>query len=279
MRSALKSELLRLVKWPAVWSMVVVLLAGIMIGDLVEVVNLHQVSPDVHTTIVNNLTLPGAITSTLKLVYIFSAVLVSILAASSIGSEYSWGTLRPMLASGLSRRRFLMAKFVALVLAALTFVLLPLVMNSLLAIGFAPLLGRPFMSSTVDVAWLGALTSMCARTLLVIMVPMTIAFMFGVLGRSPVLGIGVSLGLMVADQVLQLLLESLGVPWARTVDKMLVGQLSHSLMLHNSFTHVPSFPPGLISQGGATATLLLYAAVSLVLALIVFNRRDVGGPA
>ena len=224
------------------------------------------------------MTLPEIIPTTLDNLSIFAAMMVAILAASAIGNEYGWGTLRPMLATGMPRARFLTAKFVALSVVAVGFVLVPLLINVVIAVPISLAHSMPIMSGTVDAAWFGALAAMIARTLLTLFVPMTIAFLLGLLGRSQAVGVGAALGWMVGEQLVTLLLSTLGVPWARTLANQLPGNAGRSLLRYNAFAAVPRHA-GMMGEAHAVLSLLIYGAVGLVVAVIVFRRRDVHGAA
>lgn len=183
-----------------------------------------------------------------------------------------------MLATGMPRPRFLAAKFLALSCVATVFVLVPLALNTLIAVPVALTHQLPVMSGTVDAAWFGALAAMLARTLLVILVPMTVAFLLGLVGRSQAVGVGAALGWMVGEQLVTLLLSTLGLPWARTLENQLPGNVGRTLLRYNAFTAVTPHA-GTIGQAHAVLSLLTYSAVGLAIAFVVFRRRDVHGAA
>src|SRR5437868_1724112 len=179
MFTLIRMELLKLVKRPMTWILLILLLGGIGFRDLVGFLNVRSVTPDVRESILANLTLPGTLRRTTQFIYFFGSIMLAILAASAIGNEYGWGTLRPLLATGLSRARFLSAKLAALALVALAFVLAPLVMNALLAVPVALLESRPVFPVTVDGPWLGHLAALVGRTYLIVLMPLALAFLVG----------------------------------------------------------------------------------------------------
>ncbi|MGI8687562.1 MAG: ABC transporter permease subunit [Thermomicrobiales bacterium] len=278
MLSLLKMELFKLVKRPMTWVLLLLLCGGTGLTDLIVLHNLSGATPDAYATTLRDLTLPGVIPNMLEGLSIFAAMMAAILAASSIGSEYSWGTLRPMLATGMPRTRFLIAKFLAFSFVAVAFIVVPLLLSALIAVPVALVHHLPVMTGTVDAAWVGALAAMLARTLLTIIVPMTIAFLLGLVGRSQAVGVGAALGWMVGEQLISLLLTTVGQSWARTLDTQLPGNLGRALLRYNTFGAV-AWQAGMMSEGRAALSLLIYGAVGLVVALVVFRRRDIHGAA
>ncbi|MGN6758992.1 MAG: ABC transporter permease, partial [Thermomicrobiales bacterium] len=235
MRSLVQMELLKLVKRPMTWILLILLLGGIGFGNLVAFLNLRTVSPEVHDSILANLTLPGTLTRATEFIYFFGSIMLAILAASAIGNEYGWGTLRPMLATGVPRTRFLTAKLVALAIVAVAFDVLPLIMNAILAVPVALLTNAHIFTGTFDSAWVGHLLALVGRTYLMILVTILIAFLCGLLGRSQAAGIGAALGLLIGEQIVGQLLRGLNLHWATTLVNIFPNRNSQSLLASNVF--------------------------------------------
>jgi ABC-2 type transport system permease protein len=276
MFTLVRMELLKLVKRPMTWVLIVLLLGGIGFGDLVVLLNLQSVTPEVRESILANLTLPDTLRRATQFIYIFGSIMLAILAASAIGSEYSWGTLRPLLATGVPRPRFLIAKLLALAIVALPFVILPLAMNAILAVPVGLLGDHAVFVGTLDTAWFGHLAALVGRTYLLVLMPMALAFLIGLVGRSQAAGIGAALGLMIGSQVVSAVLLSLGLDWARAVVDLFPLQSSQTLLNYNTFGPVTA-EPGALGEGRALLTLGLYAVVCAVVSLLIFRRRDIRG--
>ncbi|MCA1725062.1 MAG: hypothetical protein LC748_12600, partial [Thermomicrobia bacterium] len=107
MQALLKMELFKLLKRPMTWALLLLLCGGAGLTDLIVMHNLSGATPNVYAKTLRSLTLPGIIPNALEGLSLFAAMMAAILAASSIGNEYGWGTLRPMLATGMPRARFL----------------------------------------------------------------------------------------------------------------------------------------------------------------------------
>lgn len=278
MGSLLRMELLKLVKRPMTWILLILLLGGIGFGDLVAFLQINRVSADVRAAILGNLTLPGTLTRASEFIYFFGTIMLSILAASAIGGEYSWGTLRPMLATGVPRLRFLAAKLVALAIVAVAFDVLPLIMNAILAAPVGLLANGPVFTGPFDAAWVGHLLALAARTYLMILVAILIAFLVSLLARSQAAGIGTALGLVIGELVVVQLLGSLNLTWATTLVNIFPNRNSQSLLAYNVFGPVER-SGGVLSQAHSLVTLAVYCLVCIAIALAVFRRRDIGGAA
>lgn len=277
MASLVRMELLKLVKRPMTWVLAILLHTVIGLGPVGGVLELRNLDEAARTDMLNHLTLPGIIPWFGQTLYLFASLMMAILAASTIGSEYSWGTLRPFLATGISRARFLAAKLSALALVGLAFTALPLLLCALLAVPIAITHGRPAIGFTIDLAWLLDLVAIVGRYYLAIMIPALIAFLIGLAGRSQAAGIGAALGLLISEQVISTLLLSLGLDWAKTVVNFLPGQNSLTLVGNYSTFGPPVNPPDIPGEWRIIATLCTYGIGCLLVAFIIFRRRDVRG--
>ncbi len=206
-------------------------------------------------------------------------LLLLILAASFVGSDYQWGLSRGLLARDPRRGRYLLAKLLALVLLAGALVLLSLPLGMLCAWSASAALGLPFQSGLAVwpdvlrgalIAWLGlwpylALATMC-----------------GTLGRSAATGIAATLGYWLLEiglgfiSVFQMLgalgqflytfslAQSVGA-WTEETRR------AFNLELGQTFGQVGVVFPDLLR---ATLQLLLYTVIFLLLAWWSLRRRD-----
>jgi ABC-2 type transport system permease protein len=274
-----RMELLKIVKRPMTWVLGVLLHGGIGFGIVLGFLNLRSVDADLREEMLRDLTLPGIIPWADDLLYVFGSIMLAILAASVIGSEYSWGTLRPFLATGMPRTRFLAAKLLSLATVGLAFTILPLLMCALLAVPIALANDRPILAATVDLPWLLDLAALVGRCYLTVMVPTIIAFLVGLAGRSQAAGIGAALGLLIGEQIVSSLLLSLGLEWANRVIDLLPGRNSQLLVGYYSSLGPADIPAGLLGEGRALATLAAYGLACVVVALVIFRRREYRGAA
>ena len=135
---------------------------------------------------------------------------------------------------------------------------------------------RPVFPVTVDGPWLGHLAALIGRTYLIVLMPLALAFLVGLVGRSQAAGIGAALGLMIGEQVVAALLLNLGLDWTRAVVDLLPARSDQALLTHNTFGPV-AVEPGALGEGRALLTLALYSVVCLAIAVVVFRRRDIRG--
>jgi ABC-2 type transport system permease protein len=279
MTSLVRMELLKLAKRPMTW-ILAILLHGVMgLGMVGGFLELRSVDEATRNDMLDHLTLPGIIPWTTQTLYIFASIMLALLAASAIGSEYGWGTLRPFLATGMSRARFLAAKLLALAAVGLAFTILPMLLCAILAVPIALLHDRPTINATVDLAWLVDLVAIVGRCYLAILIPAIIAFLIGLAGRSQAAGIGAALGLLIGEQVISTLLLSLNLDWANTMVNLLPGQNSLTLVgNYGTFGH-PDLHPGIPGEWRILATLFIYALVCLAVSFVIFRRRDIRGAA
>lgn len=277
MLSLLRMELLKLGKRPMTWILLVLLVGFLGFGATVSALTLGGADPARRELVLDEFTLPGMIPNTLNYTYSIGSVLLAILAGGAIGAEYGWGTLRSTLSTGVPRGRFLLAKALALLVVAIAFLLVTLVAGVALAIPMALLNGRALTLGAVDAAWFGAVALMLGRTTLGLLVPMAIAFFFGVLGRSQAIGIGAALGLLIAEGIAAEVLGLLGERGVAAIE-LLIGTSNQTLQQHNTFGEVATsrLP---IGEGRAVLTLVVYGLVSLIGAAVLFRRRDIRGAA
>ena len=219
-----------------------------------------------------NFTLPNSITAS---VAGFSSLgpiaigplLIMILAASLIASEYGWGTLRTVLSGGISRWRFLSAKVLLLlwlscgVLAVISFVAIV----SSLAASFA----SPANSSELTDSGTWADVIIILFKALYGLLPFIGLSVFAtVLTSSRTLGIAVSVGYFIVESIAAPILR-LSDTLARIEDYLLV-QSVHSWMA------VPTTEDS-SDLLRASVVILAYTVLFVALTYWVFKGRDIGG--
>jgi ABC-type transport system involved in multi-copper enzyme maturation permease subunit len=218
-------------------------------------------------------TLPGSLPGAYNIAVSIGLILIAILTASVIGSEYGLGTLRPMLVRGIGRMPFLAAKLALLLLAvavALLIVSVATVISSLIAadIAQAPP-GGPGEADTwaeagmaLGKAWLALIPYIALTALLV------------VLTRSAAGAMGISLGYYLMEGILVVLLTALIAGFDRVADYLLIGNI-------NAFIEGNIGPPDAaieVTTGHAAIVLAAYTVAFVVPALAIFKRRDIAGP-
>jgi ABC-2 type transport system permease protein len=151
---------------------------------------------------VGPLVLPDAMDSVLSTISGLGVILVIILAAQVVGSEYGWGTIRQTLIKGVSRRKFLLAKFLTLALAIIAGVLIIVVVGFLIG-----MLTTAMVSGGIDwgfMTWgyVGGLLADIGRILLILAIYLAMTVLLCILLRSAGTGMAVGLGVYFADSIL-----------------------------------------------------------------------------
>lgn len=216
---------------------------------------------------------PNVVEDSFQLTQLMGAMTLPVLGAAIAGSEYGWGTMRLLLATGVGRATVFMAKFLALLAATLAFVLLMVGLLAVLA-GFTGWLGGYEQDlSVIDGAWVVDAAQLVATTSGLLFFLVIVAFGVAMLARSMAAGIAVGIGLPFAQQVASLLAP---VIFGR------VGEVMVDFFPNTSFTALAArtgFNPepvdGLLSPERAVATLVGYSLLLLGAGVLVFRRRDV----
>jgi ABC-type transport system involved in multi-copper enzyme maturation permease subunit len=268
-------EWLKLLKRPMTWVVFLFLVpgtAGIMTLSYLSVI-LSNTDPELRAANVQSELLPLGIMNSLEIAGALGGVLMVILAAGLIGSEYGWGTIRPLVASGASRSKVFLSKFVTLTEVIITFVLLAIAAGWLASLVLTVIEGQPITLGTVDAAWLTDLGLSIARTTFIIFVSATIAFTVAYVTRSLAAGIGIGIAWMILEQLLSLFLERLG-KMGEVIRDLLISTNTNALSMRNGFG--PSeFPPSVPPEYQAVGILALYCILLLGFAWLVFRRRDI----
>ena len=194
----LRSELFRLGRrWmPRVLLLVVV--GGVVLVYALVWVSLATQDGTEEAEIRDDLTLAQAHSFGLDLTYFFASIVAVIMAASIIGTEFGWGTIRTLLPRARSRIGLLTAKLVALVVFDVVLVV-------------AGFLAALVMSAVVtaaenlegDAGGDGLLDAVVAigRTTYVLLPYTALAFFVAVLTRSNAAGIAIGLAVLLAEGI------------------------------------------------------------------------------
>ena len=222
--------------------------------------------------------LPGSVTNALALTSGFGVILIAIMTASLLGSEFGLGTLRAMLTRGSGRWQLLSAKFALMALlagAALAIVAAATAVSS--GVVAALVSERP----DAPTEWTEAATTF-GKAWLALLPYVTLAGLVTVLTASSIGGIATAIGyfftgLLVAGLFINLF------DWAQNVADYLLGRNITAWMMGSgreelggmlgTSTPIGEFP-GMLH---AFFVLLVYMAVLGGLAFWNFQRKDIAG--
>ena len=157
--------------------------------------------------------LPGSLTHGLTLVHGFGVILIAIMTASMVGTEFGLGTLRMVLAKGTGRWQLLSAKLVLLALLAAAALAIVAVVTAISSVVAASLVSeRPEApATTFGRAWFGLLPYVA------------LAGVVTVVASSSVAGISAAVGYFFMEWVVAAVLLS-QFAWAQNVADYMLGR-------------------------------------------------------
>lgn len=264
-------ELRKLVRRPMWWVLVAIItiLAALffIVGYLVSA---HR---GTLATASADLFPPGSIPRYFMLPSALGLIVTAILAAGVVGSEYSWGTVRSLIATGVPRGRLLGAKFLATFIGIVVWVLLGFIVGMICSCIVTIADGHALTLGGFGASWLGDFGLMWGRTLLSLTASMAIGFVAAVVGRSMAAGIAAPIVWQVIEVLIGGLYTYLG-NFGTILVHLTLNVNDESLAYHNAFGAVAA-RRGLVSQPHAVAVMFGYIVVLLAISFIVFLRRDV----
>ena len=278
------AEFLKLRKRQMTW-----VLLGILVAIIVLVNLLLMAVSRVRTpaggpgtgNIATLLLLQSAIPFAFSIMASIGSLLAIILTASSIGSEYSWKTIRPALVSSESRFKFIVAKLVSLGLLILIGMLIAVIVGFIMGLITTGLGGNAYNFSffTGSYAWTQVLQYL--RTFYVIMPFALLGFVMAIVGRSAMPGIATGVGFLFLEAIITAFMTAAG-GWIAKVPAYLLNANVTAITALNKL-------PGRFGGGGGTDTtpvpslthafviLGVYSVVFLVFSFYLFKKRDVTG--
>ena len=228
--------------------------------------------------VLRRITLPGSLINGLNLTHGLGVLLFATMAASMVGSEFGWGTLRLVLARGTGRWQVLSSK---LVLVALFSAAVLAIIAATTAVSSA-IVGALVSEEPVPQAeWTEAATTL-GRTAFSLLPYVVLAGLVTVVTSSSIAGITVVFGYFFSELLFVALLVNL-FDCGQNVADYLLGRNITAWMMGNGrdefsglfFTSTPIGDfPGMLH---AFLVLMTYMAVLGGLALWAFQRRDIGG--
>ena len=201
------------------------------------------------------------------------SVLIVILAASTIATEYGWGTIRTLLPRATSRPALVAAKLLSLVVFAVV----------LVAFGFGVALGASGLVTAIEgldsdlgSAFLLESAVALARTVFVMLPYAALAFVVALWGRSSAAGISVGLVVLLLEELVMALLDALSDAFDWLPGALLSENVNAVMSLNDTGTTDTFEPPSdLPDPWQAAGVLTLYTAVFVALAFWRFRRRDI----
>ena len=226
--------------------------------------------------------LPSSLANGLGFIQSIAVFALTIMAVSSMGVEYGWGTLRTALTRGTGRWQFLGAKALSLVLmavAGLLFLSLALVVSSLLAAWLTLGDGRGLADfgewSTVGIVF--------GKLVYALLPYIVLGLFFSVLTSSSGPAISLGMGYIVVELILVGVLSNL-FDWFGTVSDYMLGPNVAAWMVDEGArvtvgdaTLIGSAGAGLPSPLHGFLVVTAYIVIVSALTLRLFHHKDIAG--
>lgn len=222
---------------------------------------------------VGSFLLPGVISDSFDVISQAGIIALALLAASIVGSDYSWGTIRALVGTGVSRTQILGSKLVALLVLETVIVLASALAMFLTSVGITVFGGHDLSFAWLDGAHMADILFMFARTVFVLSITMVVAFGVSVLGRSLAAGIAVGIGINIADGILSAIASEVG-GIGDTIAQALLTNNMAAITALNEFG-APEVQADLPNVWQATGVMSLYIVILLAITFYVFKRRDI----
>ncbi len=207
--------------------------------------------------------------------------LIIILTASVIGTEYQWGTIRPVLAKGTGRWQYLISKVLLLWLLAAGVVLIIMALTAVSSLIAGALAGGAPEGAAASARWVD-LPIAFGKAIFGVLPYIALATFLTVLATSWAIGMGISLGYYLVEYFVMMSCLALpNVPkWIETVVSFVLGINVQALLIagyastagdadiSDILGRYPSAPHAFL-------VLMLYVLLFSGIALLIFRRRDV----
>ncbi len=223
-------------------------------------------------------TLPNSITRSIGEFSSVGPLLVMILTASIMGSEYGWGTLRNVLTKGAGRWQILSAKLLLLIrLSSDVLIVLAFfaVVSSLIAAVIPPSEAGGLADSG---KWLDVVIEYL-KTVYSLVPFIALTLFLTVLTSSTAIGIAVSIGYFFVESILSPILN-LNDTLANISDYLLIASVNTWTAFSFGDSEGSTVVPQTVETSDAVRSfivILIYSAVLLGVAFWLFMRRDIAG--
>ena len=221
-------------------------------------------------------TLPSSITRTIADFSSLGPLLIMILAASVMGSEYGWGTLRNVLTRGTGRWQLLSAKLL-LLLRLCSDMLIVIAVFAVFSSLAAAVIPPDETGGLADSGkWLDIVTAYLK--IVYSLVPfIALSVFFTVLTSSTAVGVAVSIGYYFVETILSPVLN-LNDTLANVNDYLLIASVNIWTAVSFIEVEVNGVSGGQSSDAlRAFLVILVYTAVLLAASFWLFMRRDIAG--
>ena len=261
----LRSEIFRLRKRPQAWILALIMVLGV--GAFYTALTIAAFAMSDPSDAKESLQLPSIFDNGMQIATIVGYILTVVLASGLIGNEYSWNTIRPLLARARSRSALLSAKWITVLLYSVGLFLVGLLATIAFSAGTSAIVGN---FEGADGAMIGDWVVSFGRILIGQLPYVALAFCLALITRSNAVGIAVGIGVGFLEPAIWGLL-GLVTDAFDTVRKF--GLEYPSTLLFNMNSGVDDITTN--EAWGATATLGAWIVLFVALTYYFFNKRDV----
>ena len=213
----------------------------------------------------------------------FGTLLAVILVASSIGNEYNWRTIRTMLISSESRFKLLGAKLISAGIVIVIGMFIGVATGFVMSLITTAIGGYAFNFDFLTGEYIWEQFLQFWRTYFVLIPYVVLGFLFAIVGRSAMAGIGLGIGVYIVESLITTFMVLAGGWVARVPDYLLannVNAITALAQLPEDFQMGSGFGDTIFQTPGVThafITLSIYSLAFIILAFYLFRRRDVTG--
>lgn len=246
--------------------MTLIMLIIFVVGYLLIIgitVLIYTVSTKVAADAISStLTFPGTLTMITGYLGLLGPILLAILAAGLVGSEYGYGIQRQLLSRGMGRAQVMTAQLVAMAIIALVMAAFTLLLGALVGVILGPILGISIHALSAS-GWLGLILFWLTNSLR-LFVYMLIAVFLATLGRSIVSGLAFTLGIILLEGVLTTVLSFVAFDFRGKQLGDIINQIANWFPSNSSTTINNAASQVMLSSGRSIAAATLWQAIAAV---------------
>ncbi len=200
-------------------------------------------------------------------------ILLIILTASSIGSEYGWGSIRQILTRNGTRHNLVFSKLISLLIITFIGLVISVIVGFILTVITSALLntiGWDFVTA----AFLQEQLQNFGWTLYSLLPYILLTAFFAFLGRSAIAGIGGGLGFFFVEAIAVGIFNQAG-GWLAKIPNYLIGPNVEAIIPESVFAQGPfSFNGEPLSALHSSITIAVYCIALVLISLWLFKKRD-----
>lgn len=206
--------------------------------------------------------------SDLSFIYFLVSIFSVVIAADIVASEFTWGTIKLLLIRPWTRSKVLLSKLLAVLLFTIAISVLFMVVTAAISLILFPAFPPINASGPSTFEYF---IKMLGYKFIEVLVTTVFAFMISAVFRASGLAIGLSMFLLFASGILSAILDPAKYAWAKY---LLFNNMDLSQYAMRESAGLTANANGM-TLGFSVTVLAVYVAAFLIIAWMVFTRRDV----